>query len=48
VDEDKSENALKLPDEDDSQRSYSELSSGSFEDVDVDMETQAAVLKPSA
>ena len=34
-DDDRSENAIKLPGEDDSQRSYSEESSGSYEDIDV-------------
>jgi len=31
-----SENAIKLPGEDDSVRSYSEESSGSYGDIDVD------------
>jgi hypothetical protein len=34
-DDDRSDNAIKLPEEDDSQRSYSEESSGSYEDINV-------------
>ena len=34
-DDDRSDNAIKLPEEDDSQRSYSEESQGSYEDINV-------------